>query len=190
VRAAIPPAGLFPGLAPTLAMSREWAMPSADTLSIPPVAAFAARWLKGAAVVVDPFARDSLVGTLRNDLNSDTAAQYHEDAVAFLDRLLADGVSADAAILDPPYSPRQIAECYDHVGRERKGMEDTQHPRLISECRNRVARIVRPGGCVLSFGWNSGGMGTVRGFALREIVLVAHGGSHNDTICVAEVRAL
>lgn len=188
MRASIPAPGLFPNLEPTLTMSRVWAMPAADTLSIPPISNFVERWLKGTAVVVDPFARDSMVGTIRNDLNPETRAQYHEDAVAFLDRLIVEGVTADAAILDPPYSPRQIAECYSQVGRERKGMEDTQHPRLISACRDRVAQIVRPGGCVLSFGWNSGGMGTVRGFALREIVLVAHGGSHNDTICVAEVR--
>jgi hypothetical protein len=171
-------------------MSREWAMPSADTLSIPPIADFVSRWLKGAPVVVDPFARDSLVGTLRNDLNPDTAAQYHEDAIAFLDRMIADGVRADAAIFDPPYSPRQIVECYKHVGRELKGMEDTQHPRLTTACRNRIEQLLRPGGVVLSFGWNSCGMGAKRGFALREIVIVAHGGSHNDTICVAEVKAL
>ena len=37
---------------------------------------------------------------------------------------------------------------------------------------------------VLSFGWNSTGMGS--GFEPVEIMLVAHGGAHNDTICFAE----
>lgn len=36
VRGTIAPSPLFPTLEPTLTMSREWAMPSADTLSIPP----------------------------------------------------------------------------------------------------------------------------------------------------------
>jgi hypothetical protein len=37
---------------------------------------------------------------------------------------------------------------------------------------------------VLSFGWNSAGMGDF--FEPVELLLVAHGGAHNDTICVAE----
>lgn len=42
---------------------------------------------------------------------------------------------------------------------------------------------VQPGR-VLSFGWNSAGMGD--GFRHLELLLVAHGGAHNDTICLAE----
>lgn len=38
---------------------------------------------------------------------------------------------------------------------------------------------------MLSFGWNSAGMG-LEGFRRLEILLVAHGGAHNDTICVAD----
>ena len=29
-------------------------------------------------------------------------------------------------------------------------------------------------------------MGTGRGYELVEVMLVAHGGAHNDTICIAE----
>jgi len=38
------------------------------------------------------------------------------------------------------------------------------------------------------FGWNSCGMGDRHGFEQIEILLVAHGGAHNDTICLAERR--
>jgi hypothetical protein len=31
-------------------------------------------------------------------------------------------------------------------------------------------------------------MGRARGFEILELMLVAHGGAHNDTICVAEQR--
>lgn len=41
---------------------------------------------------------------------------------------------------------------------------------------------------VLSFGWNTVGMGKNRGFEIIEIMLVCHGGAHNDTICLAEKR--
>jgi hypothetical protein len=41
---------------------------------------------------------------------------------------------------------------------------------------------------VLSFGWNSAGMGKKYGFEQIEIMLVCHGAAHNDTICLAERR--
>lgn len=40
----------------------------------------------------------------------------------------------------------------------------------------------------LSFGWNTTGMGISRGFQIQEVLLVCHGGAHNDTICIAEKR--
>ncbi|MFH1422601.1 MAG: hypothetical protein ABIH42_07820 [Planctomycetota bacterium] len=36
------------------------------------------------------------------------------------------------------------------------------------------------------FGWNSIGMGINRKYEILEILLVSHGGMHNDTICMAE----
>lgn len=37
-------------------------------------------------------------------------------------------------------------------------------------------------------GWNSAGFGKVRGYVFEEILLVAHGGAHNDTIVTVERR--
>lgn len=34
--------------------------------------------------------------------------------------------------------------------------------------------------------WNSGGIGMKYGFEIEKILLVAHGGWHNDTICTIE----
>jgi hypothetical protein len=63
---------------------------------------------------------------------------------------------------------------------------DTQKSAAWAEERDVISRILKPGGVVLSFGWNSNGMGKGRGFEIEEILLVAHGASHNDTICLAE----
>lgn len=38
----------------------------------------------------------------------------------------------------------------------------------------------------ISFGWNSGGIGKQYDFEIIEIMLVAHGGAHNDTIVTVE----
>jgi hypothetical protein len=46
--------------------------------------------------------------------------------------------------------------------------------------------IMKPSGVVLSFGWQSAGMGLGRRYEIIEIALINHGAAHNDTICMAE----
>ncbi len=167
-------------------MSRVWAMPSADTFTIAPIREFVLRHSAGARVIVDPFARNSRLGTHRNDLNPNTDAEHHEDAVAFLRGMESQGLVADVVLFDPPYSPRQIAECYREAGLT-PTMADTQSARFKREVREVIARLVRPGGTVLSFGWNSVGLGD--GWTISEVLLVCHGGDHNDTICVAHQKS-
>jgi hypothetical protein len=65
-------------------------------------------------------------------------------------------------------------------------MEETQSGALLRRVRNAANTVLKPGGIILSFGWNTVGMGKSRGYEIREILLVCHGGAHNDTICMAE----
>lgn len=167
---------------------REWAMPSRDTFSVAPIAEFVAPYLAASRASVDPFARNTRLATHRNDLNPNTAAEHHMDAVEFLGKLAAEGVKCDLALLDPPYSPRQITECYAEAGLK-AGMQDTQNAALYSRTRAALVPVLTDDAVVLSFGWNSAGMGQKHGFEPVEILLVNHGGAHNDTICIAERRA-
>ena len=43
-------------------------------------------------------------------------------------------------------------------------------------------------GVVITCGWNSSGIGNVNGFRIVEILLVHHGGWHNDTIITVEKK--
>ena len=56
----------------------------------------------------------------------------------------------------------------------------------------RVMDVIIPkievGGYAISFGWNSNGFGKSHGFKKMEILLIAHGAGHNDTICVVEKK--
>ena len=168
----------------TTAFSRRWAMPSADTFSVAPIADFVKSWMRQVGgVSVDPFARNNEWATHRNDINPRTSATYHMDAVAFLKMLAGQGVKADLVLFDPPYSPRQVAECYAEAGIT-PTMADTQTARFKREVREAITAICKNGTVVLSFGWNTVGMGKL--FRCREVLLVCHGGDHNDTICVAE----
>lgn len=158
-------------------------MPSADTFSVQPIREFVLRYLTPDSC--DPFARNCELATDRNDLNPATKAQSHMEAREWLSSLAAQGKRYTSVLFDPPYSPRQISEAYQAVGLE-VGSEQTQNARLYRECRDHIAKLVPVGGHVLSFGWNSTGMG--RGFEPVELLLVCHGGAHNDTICLAERR--
>jgi hypothetical protein len=167
--------------------NRTWAMPSRDTFSVPPIGDFVRRYLKESTVSVDPFARNCELARFTNDLNPETKAQSHLDAEDFLKSLqFADKPGIfDLVLFDAPYSPRQISECYQQVGRE-VGMAGTQNGALYLRVRNAIVPLLAPNAIVLSFGWNSSGMGKERGFEIQEILLVCHGGAHNDTICMAE----
>lgn len=165
-------------------INRKWAMPNADTFSIPCIGEFVKSYLRQSKISVDPFARNKGWATYTNDLNPDTSAEYHLDALEFLGNLRDKEVTADLVIFDPPYSARQVAECYQQVGRV-VTMEDTQG-KSWSDWKDAVNLLVPVGGIVLSFGWNTVGMGRKHNFEIIEILLVCHGGVHNDTICMAE----
>ena len=167
--------------------SRVWAMPNKDTFSVAPIGDFVKRYLSESRVSVDPFARNKAWATYTNDLNPNTSAQRHLDAEEFLHELVKEGVRADLVILDPPYSPRQISECYAEVGLKAT-MKDTQSAVLYQRVRDAAAAVLKEEGIVLSFGWNTVGMGKNRGFGIVEVLLCCHGGGHNDTICMAERR--
>ena len=164
-------------------IDRIWAMPNPNTFDCRPIGEFVERWLTG--ISADPFARNTALATYTNDLNPDTNAQHHMDATDFILMLADQGVILDCCIFDPPYSPRQISECYQSIGREVTG-KDTQNAALYKRVRDAIHPIMNSNGIVLSFGWNSGGMGKTRGYKIEEILMVAHGGAHNDTICMVE----
>lgn len=162
-------------------MRRVWAMPAADTFDVPPIGALVRKYLHG--VSVDPFARNKRWATHTNDLNPETRAEHHMQAPTFLAMLADQGVSADVVLFDPPYSPRQVAECYAGIG-VKATKADTQTAALYAACRREIRRLCKRGSVVLSFGWNTCGMGP--GFRAEELLIVCHGSAHNDTLCLVE----
>lgn len=167
-------------------MRRVWAMPSEKTFSIPDIRALVKTYLAQSVVSIDPFARNKRWATYTNDLSPETGAEYHLDAYTFLVQLRDEGVQADTVLFDPPYSRNQVKSVYQSVGRH-YGIEDSQdHSGNWRKERDVINEIIIPGGHVLSFGWNTSGMYKARGFEIVEILLVNHGGAHNDTICTVE----
>lgn len=155
-----------------LVINRVWAMPSRWTFTIKPIAELLDEEVYG--VSVDPFAGQSELATHRNDLETDHPNKL--DALDWL-KTLPDNF-ADTVLYDPPYSITQAAKYNAKFASKA----------YWSACKKELARILKPGGTAISFGWNSGGLGKVNGLEVKRILLVPHGGNRNDTIVTVETR--
>lgn len=162
--------------------SRAWEMPNSNTFDIQIIRKLIGRYLKPNVLSIDPFANQSRLAKITNDLNPQFQCDYSLDAVDFL-KTFKDN-SVDFVFYDPPYSLRQVSECYKNVGIA--VTTETTQSSWKTKHINEISRIVKSMGIVMCFGWNSNGIGKERGFEMLEILLVAHGGSHNDTIVTVE----
>ena len=162
--------------------SRIWAMPDKWTFKIAPIARLVQKYVGNGSGWIDPFAGENSPAEITNDLNPIRKSMFKMDALDFL-QTLPDGVF-NGCLFDPPYSPRQIKECYEEVGIE-NSFENTQST-FWSKKKDVAATKIKHGGLAICFGWNTTGFGLERGFELIEIMLVCHGGAHNDTIITVE----
>jgi len=144
-------------------IKRKWAMPNKETFTIKPIKELLLKY--NYKTMIDPF-----------------PYPYKEDVLKCLSRFKNNSVQG--VVFDPPYSPRQLKECYDNLGMV---LHDTKSS-VWAKWKDETARVIIPGGLCISFGWSSQGLGKNRGFEIIEIMLVAHGGNHNDTIVVVEKK--
>lgn len=165
-------------------INRIWAMPSSKTFKIKPIKELITNYMEHNKINIDPFANDSIFKdfTITNDIDTQYDTNYHLDALDFL-KIFKDS-EVDLVLYDPPYSPRQVSEVYKKLGKS-VNMQTTQAS-YWSNQKKEIARITKKGGYVITCGWNSGGIGKSNGFEIVEILLVPHGGWHNDTIVTVE----
>jgi hypothetical protein len=143
---------------------RHWCMPSHKTFTIKPFKNLIAAEL--GSNYVDPF-----------------PYPFVKDAIDYL-KTIHDN-SVDHLVFDPPYSQRQLKEKYHSAG---LSFNHPMNNSYWSNCRKEISRIVKSTGKVISFGWNTNGIGIKHGFKITKVVLVAHGSQHNDTIATVEVK--
>ena len=165
-------------------INRIWAMPNKWTFTIKPINELLEEEIITGFEVgnawADPFTGENggkyVLWT--NDINLDIPAREHLDGLSFL-KTFDDNILA-GVLYDPPYSITQASQY---------GKKEFASMKYWADCKNEIARIVRPGGKVICFGWNSMGIGKKRGFKMTRILLVPHGGSRNDTICTVEIKS-
>mgnify|MGYP003660176227 CR=1 FL=1 len=101
------------------------------------------------------------------------------DALELLKKIKSNSV--EKIVLDPPYSQRQLKEMYKNIG-----FSYDMNNSYWAKIKDEVKRVAMLGSLVLSFGWNSNGIGKNRGFKIIKVWLVSHGSMHNDTIITLE----
>lgn len=166
-----------------ISIERIWAMPNKNTFEIKPIHDLIVDEITD-GIWNDPFANRNKLASITNDLSTEFDTDYHLDALDFLKMFDTDSV--DGVLYDPPYSPRQVSECYNNVGYNVTW--DTTKASFWGNHKREISRIVKIGGKVITFGWNSGGIGYKYGFEIQKVLLVPHGGWHNDTICTVEIK--
>ena len=164
-------------------IERIWSMPNKNTFDIKPIKELLKEEVAG-GLWIDPFANKNKVASITNDLNPECDTNFHLDALDFL-KLFKDQ-EVDGILYDPPYSVRQVSECYKKYGIE--VTQETTRSDWWTKHKVEISRILKLDGKVITFGWNSGGIGKTNGFDIQRILLVPHGGIHNDTICTVEKK--
>jgi site-specific DNA-adenine methylase len=141
--------------------------------------------------ILDPFANEHSIKNylkgvkyVSNDIDTDYDTDYHMEAQDFLKQYK--DCSVDLVLYDPPYTPRQVSEVYKKINKT-VNMEDTQSSYWV-KFREEISRVLKPGGICISFGWNTNGIGKNNNMEIIEILLVAHGGNHNDTIATVDKK--
>ena len=142
-----------------VSIERVWAMPNKNTFDIKPIHDLIVEEMTD-GLWIDPFANKNKLATITNDLNTEFETDYHLDALEFMK--MFDFSSVDGVLYDPPYSPRQVSECYNNVGYDVTW--DTTKASFWGNHKREISRIVKLGGKVITFGWNSGGIGRKYGF--------------------------
>lgn len=161
-------------------MERIFEMPRKWTFQMPKLRSWIEGRLEGAVlnlfggvVKLEPPQAGSV---MTNEINPDLSADLRRDAFD-LAQWQDLGSRFDTVVFDPPYSAHQAVVSY--------GVKKAQR---VTHARDVVEYVLKPGGRVISLGFNSTGMSNSRGFEKEGLLLVNCGGSHNDFIILSERR--
>lgn len=119
-------------------INRSWSMPDKNTFNIKQINELINKYIYKKTSIIDPFANDSKLATITNDLDEQYNTDHHLDALDFL-KLFKDN-SVQVVLYDPPYSPRQVSESYKKLNRT-VNMQTTQSS-YWSKQKDEIARIL------------------------------------------------
>lgn len=167
-----------------LKFGRSHGRQTRDTLDCAVARSVVVAELGGGQMIIDPFARDcDFAHPYTNDINPETNAMSNLDAEEWLEALRGQYYPGafDGAILDPPFSNHQADRTYGTANLY-------TIPGKIKRIEMLVGSLVRHGGKVVKFGYNSNFSHSA--FECVGVQLVRYGGSMNDMIISVHERRI
>ena len=148
-----------------ITMERVWTMPSHRTFTMPPVKKLIKQESAGCKNIIEPFPFQSKI-----------------DVFDYLQSIPDE--SADLALVDPPYTRRQVSEHYKEQGVKVTGWHTSSG--WTTKVKREVARKIKPGGKAITFGYDSAGLHKKNGMQIYRILLCHSGVDHYDLICTCD----
>ena len=149
------------GQSSNLKFERIWAVPNKQTFTVPIIKKLVKSKKRG--LVLDLF-----------------SYPFDKDVLQKLKETKTESI--DVLLFDPPYSTKMNKLLYHNKG---DSIYDNLYYRKL---KMEVARVLKPGGVVIKFGWNSTRMNN--NFEIEEIILISHGGQRHDTICSIQKKII
>jgi len=149
------------------------------TFQAPKIKAWVEQQCRGMGVLnlfADPIRLVDCV-EITNDLDPSFITDSKMDALDCVNYVKSKNWHYPRVLLDPPYSYRKSMELY-------QGNLNSRFKQLLDV----IPEVLKPDGWVITFGYQSSVMSKKRGFAIREICLISHGGAQHDTIVSVEER--
>src|SRR3990167_463042 len=128
---------------------RVWAMPNQWTFTIKPIAELLKHEV-GEGLFCVSFAGQNSPAQVTNDLRKEMPTTHHLPAIEFLKAQQSE--SFDGVLYDPPYSPRQVKECYNSIALDEWDGKWDGRSTFWSETLDECARILKPNGKLICFG--------------------------------------
>jgi hypothetical protein len=152
-----------------------------DTFSIPSIRPFVLGHCNG--MVFNAFAGNTTLDRdtcnfVTNDINYGCNTNFHLDCSheGFVEALAAAGLTTfDTILIDPPFSLYLARRKYNG-----------NWYRSYTRVKNNLDKLAKLGTKVVTLGFNSTGMGKMRGYEKLELLIVNAKGTSNDILCLVE----
>jgi hypothetical protein len=112
---------------------------------------------------------------VRNDMNPERDADLHVDVADIASHF--DAASFDCVVFDPPFDDFQAEDKYGNMRADN-----------VFAAFRAFNELLRTNGTVITFGWNSWGMGSFSTFDREETVLFQRGACLRDVIATVDRR--
>lgn len=122
----------------------------------------------------------SNVWIINNDISDEFESDTKIEAIEFLKGFKNESI--EMIIFDPPFNLDMHKKLYLGID------QYSNYGKWIWDIKKEIARVLIIGGVCFSCGYETNGIGAIKGFEKDKLLVVAHGGLLRDTFCYTEIK--